>query len=120
MFEWSAKCTTPVQEYHLVVIRENGRLTFVCNLLLNGFCTDIPVIMLVQSQKELGSFTFPLFLSACVITVIHTVFFDINLDPGTVSEWRTVTISPGVTTGELMTFFSITTSALNLMLYCQM
>ena len=27
------------------------------------------------------------------------------IDAGTVSEWRTVTISPGVTTGELMTFF---------------
>ena len=35
---------------------------------------------------------------------IHTKLVNIT-DPGTVSEWRTVTISPGVTNGELMTFF---------------
>ena len=44
-----------------------------------------------------------------IYPVLYTILGDTHMklvnytDPGT--EWRTVTISPGVTTGELMTFF---------------
>ena len=45
MFGWSAKCETPVQEYHLAVIRQNGRTDFLSgDLQLGGLCTCIQVI----------------------------------------------------------------------------
>ena len=36
---WSAKCGTPVREYHLTVIRGNGKTGFVRDQWPGGLCT---------------------------------------------------------------------------------